>query len=214
MAEEKGKQPLPWGQRLRRAALFVLFFLVLLIPKALGLRGRRRLWMTLRFLAAVVGAGLVLASGGEWGWLSAVGIALLVLALAARPARETKTTDEQARELGALVVLNGGRFQAGEGNSMQTRLYVAEDRVHVLDLEHRRLLEIPLRGISSVLAEEVQEAQEAEEAEEAKGQWRLVVEWSGGRAVFRYGGYFAEHLARVAETTLNSQRRAVLPVVR
>ncbi|MEE9235834.1 MAG: hypothetical protein V3U28_10395, partial [Candidatus Acidoferrales bacterium] len=68
MAEEKGKQPLPWSQRLRRAALFVLFFLVLLIPKVLGLRGRRRLWMALRFLAAVVGAGLVLGSGGEWGW--------------------------------------------------------------------------------------------------------------------------------------------------
>ncbi|MDA2913433.1 hypothetical protein MYX77_05655 [Acidobacteriia bacterium AH_259_A11_L15] len=211
MAEEKGKQPLPWGQRLRRAALFVLFFLVLLIPKALGLRGRRRLWMTLRFLAAVVGAGLVLASGGEWGWLSAVGIALLLVALAARPARETKTTDEQARELGALVVLNGGRFQAGEGNSMQTRLYVAEDRVHVLDLEHRRLLEIPLGGVSSVVAEE---AQEVQEAEEAKGQWRLVVEWSGGRAVFWYGGYFAEHLARVAETTIKSQRSVELPVVR
>ncbi|MEE8201967.1 MAG: hypothetical protein V3R29_12475 [Candidatus Acidoferrales bacterium] len=202
MAEEKGKQPLPWGQRLRRAALFVLFFLVLLIPKALGLRRRRRLWMALRFLAAVVGAGLVLGSGGEWGWLSAVGIALLLVALAARPARETKTTDEQARELGALVVLNGGRFQAGEGNSMQTRLYVAEDRVHVLDLEHRRLLEIPLGGVSSVVAEE------------AKGQWRLVVEWSGGRAVFRYGGYFAEHLARVAETTLNCQRRAELPILK
>lgn len=151
----EARQPISSLAQLKRAALFVLFALALLIPKTLGLFKRLR------------------------------------------PGRPAKPVDEQARELGALVVLNGGWFQGA-----RARLFVGPGRVHVLDFKHRPLAEIPLSKVSSVRLEENQ----------ARG-WRLMVEWSQDRAEFHYGGFFAEHLAEVAATTLRNQMRRQLPVI-
>jgi hypothetical protein len=48
--------------------------------------------------------------------------------------------------------------------------------------------------------------------EQIKSVWVLRIHWSGRAAEFSYRGIFAEHLARVAETTLQSQIRPALPV--
>ena len=216
MAEEKQPhEKVGLAMRLRRAALFVVFAAVLLIPKTLSLRRRGWLWNSLRLVAAIVGAALLteMKDGSAVGLHSAVGLLLILLAVLLRPAREGKSVDEQARELGALVVLNGGRFSAAGEKQVQARLFVAPERVHVLDLQHRPLLEIPLATVLSVRVEEEDEAKEAKEAKE-QGGWRLVVEWQQGVAVFHYQGFFAEHVARIAETTVQGQLKRELPVVR
>lgn len=214
MGEEKqATENVPLWARLQRAGLFLLFAAVLLIPKTLGLRRRPGLWIGVRVGAAVAGAGLLwAASSSGWNWPAVLfGLLLVLLALLVGRAREGKPVDEQARELGALVVLNGGWFTPPDGKPCPARFYVASDRVHVLDLTHRPLLEIPLAVVGAL---RVEEAKEAQEAEEAKDCWRLRIEWDGGSAVFSYEGFFAEHLAQVAEATLRSRLRRELPVLR
>lgn len=201
MAEELKLSP---GQKLRRVALFALFASVLLIPKTLALRRRRRVWNTLRAAAAITGALLVVVPMGLWSsWLAAaVGLVLFVMALLLDPLDPEKSVDEHARELGALVVVNGGRFHAPSGPPVRARLFVAPKRVVALDASKRQLVEIPFGELSSV------------HAEEANGGWKLRVEWDHQSAEFSYEGFFAEHLARVAETTLRNQAYPGLPVLK
>ncbi len=193
-----------WPQRVRRAALFVLFALVLLIPKTLGLRRRPRTWKAIRAVVALLGALLVaVPTGNSWSWITAaIGLALFLAALLVPAARPEKSVDELARELGALVVVNGGRFREPAGGAVPAQLFVAAERVIALDARHTALAEIPLRVVSSV------------RAEEAADGWKLRVEWGHSTAEFTYDGFFAEHLARVAEDTLRSQLRRELPVLK
>jgi len=205
--EEKGKDAdRKWPQRMKRFALFVLFATILLVPKFLGLRRRPLLWNVLRFLAAVIGAFLIADKTGSLPSLL-TGFLLFVLALAVRPAKQEKSVDEQARDLGALIALNGGHLCATGEKPRPARLFVASERLHVLDPAHCPLLEIAWSAISSVRAEAM-----------ASG-WRLLVAWNEtgpqpGAAEFHYQGFFAEHLARTAETTLRDQLRRELPVIR
>src|SRR5574337_1551925 len=188
---------------LPRALLYVLFGAVLLIPKSLSLRRRRKLWNAIRAGVALLGATLVvvpMAGTSSW-FVGACGLALFFLALLAPPAKQQKSVDEQARELGALVVVNGGRFRAPEGKPVPARLFVAPERVYALDLEQRPLVEIHVGAVSLV------------RAEEASGGWRLRIEWQEHTAEFLYGGVFAEHLARVAESTVRGVLRPALPVI-
>ncbi len=201
MAEARA-ETIPLGERLRRAGLFALFGLVLLIPKTLGLRKRPNLWNGLRVAVALAGGllmGSTLKEPGA-GWAPAVGLVLVVLAYFVRPVKEEKSVDSQARELGALIVLNGGRLRSAGGDAM--RLFVTPETIHALDLKHRTRLQIPLASVR------------AARAEGAEDGWRLRIEWQGGEAEFSYDGFFAEHLARVAETTLRSQLRRELPVLK
>ena len=193
-----------WPQRLRRAALLVFFALVLLIPKILGLRRRRRSWNALRLTTALVGAVLVTAGkASHLGWLGpAAGLVFILLALLLRPAKQGKSVDEQARELGALVVVNGGQFGGAGAKPVPARLFVAPERVSVLDLQHRPLAQIALRPDTSV------------RVEQTAHDWMLLVGSDQATAEFHYHGVFAEHLARVAETTLRSQLQRELPILR
>jgi len=198
-------EKMPRGERLRRAGLFVLFSAVLLIPKALRLRRRRNLWNGLRIAAGGVGGVLVASGVGDWLGLwqgsgqSAAGMLLgsvvMVLAAAIPPLKRAGSSDEKARELGALVTLNGGLYRAGSGKQTRVRLYVAPDRLHVLDERERPVLEIPIQEIAAVRM--------AGEGNERT----LAVEWKDGRAEFSYQGFFAEHLAEVARRTVDSRLR-------
>ncbi len=202
MAQERsGQVQGNLAQRLRRAALFVLFSLVLLIPKGLALRRRHRWWNLLRFVVALIGTFLLADQGASTSQLL-LGLSLLLLALFVRPARGKRSVDEQARELGTLVVLNGGRFSRTGKPPRPVRLFLAPEALHVLDLEHQPLLEIPLGSVSSV------------RAEPATPGWRLVICFGESRVEFHYDGFFAEHLARTAETNLRSQLHRELPIVR
>jgi hypothetical protein len=216
VADEKTEtgQP-PRLARLRRTGLFVLFSAILLIPKALALRRRRKLWNGLRVLLALVGgllAGGLLAAGilagtaisGSLGNPALlVGVLMIVLALVVPPAENAEPVDEVARRLGALVVLNGGTCSAGGGKPVEVRLYLAPERLHVLDLRHRELLVIPVAAITSarVARNEVETGR------------TLVVEWRTGKTEFLFQGFFAEHLAEVARRTVESRLLSKLRVL-
>lgn len=203
MADQTHKRRESWPERLQRAGLLALFALVLLIPKTLGLRRRRRVWNALRTAVALLGAALVVVptTPTTSPVAAGIGLALFLLALLATPAKPEKSVDERARKLGALVVVNGGKLFLPGGEPVPTRLFIAPDRVAVLDPDLEALLDIAFCQVSSIRAEQAPEG------------WKLCVEWDTSTTEFFYDGFFAEHLARVAENTLRSQLRRELPIL-
>ncbi len=198
------------GQRLKRAAIGVLFFLILLIPRVRRLRRRVRVWTAVRVVAGVAGIGLAMMffSGRGAGFLA--GAALLVLfALLVRATPVVKSLDDRVRELGAVVVLNGGTFipSAGEAGCA-VHIFAGAERLTVEDGRGSRFLEIPLAKIQRCAAR-------ALEPGEGK-PWELEITWDSPNpkpAKFRFDGFFAEHLGRVAESTIENLRRKDLPVL-
>ena len=195
-------QSVGFGKRLRQLAVGVLFALVLLIPKILHVRRNPRSWMLVRIFWGVAGAALVvLPLGFGTSFVPAVvGLAMFVSAILLPPAKPDADTGEKARELGALVVVNGGRFTLREA-SFAAQLFVGSEHISVCDSRLQSFLEIPVSEITSA------------QAEESNGRWFLCVNWANKTAAFGYRGVFAEHLARVAETTIRSVMRPALPVL-
>jgi hypothetical protein len=177
--------------------------MVLLVPKLLHLRRNPKSWMLFRIFLALAGASLVIVPIGLGNsyFLSLVGLISFTGAILLPPAKPDTNTDDKARELGALVVVNGGRFKLGEAPSFAAQLFVGPDHVSVLDSDFQSYLEIPVNEITSA------------RAEESHGRWYLRIDWANSTATFLYGGVFAEHLARVAESTLRSVVRPALPVI-
>jgi len=196
-------QPEGLGKRLRQLAVGALFALVLLIPKILDVRRNPRSWMVLRIFLGVAGAALaVLPLGLGTGFVPAiVGLAMFISAILLPPAKPDANADDKAHELGALVVVNGGRFQPGSAPSAAVQLYVGAESVWALDRRFQPLLEIPVSEITTACAEQSEES------------WRLRMTWASHTAEFSYGGIFAEHLARVAESTIRGVMRPALPVL-
>ena len=159
--------------------------------------------MLFRLLLGIAGAALVIFPVGlSNGYVvSLAGLAMFVLAILLPSAEPGMNTDDKARELGALVVVNGGRFKVGDGPSFAAQLFVGAERVWVLDSRFQSFLEIPVSEITSARAEESQR------------RWFFRIEWASRAAVLSYRGVFAEHLARVAETTIHSVMRPALPVL-
>ena len=196
-------QPGGLGKRLRQLAVGTLFALVLLIPKMLHVRRNPRSWMVLRIFLGVAGAALVLLPLGLWTSFvpAIVGLAMFISAILLPPAKPDANADDKAHELGALVVVNGGRFQPGGAPSAAVQLFVGAESIWVLDRSFQPLLEVPVSEITAASAEQSEES------------WRLRIAWAGHAAEFSYGGIFAEHLARVAESTIRSVMRPALPVL-
>ena len=195
-------QPEGLGKRLRQLAVGALFALVLLIPKILDVRRNPRSWMVLRIFLGVAGAALaVLPLGLGTGFVPAiVGLAMFISAILLPPAKPDANADDKAHELGALVVVNGGRFQPGSAPSAAVQLYVGAESVWALDRRFQPLLEIPVSEITTACTEQSEES------------WRLRMTWASHTAEFSYRGIFAERLARVAETTIRGVMRPALPV--
>jgi hypothetical protein len=195
--------PETFGKRLRHFAVGVLFALVLLIPKMLHARRNPRSWLVFRIFLGVAGAALVvLPLGlGTSFFPAIVGLAMFIAAILLPPAKMETNVDDKARELGAFVVVNGGRFQPGEGPSFAAQLFVGAEHISVLDSHFQPFLKIPVSEITSA------------RAEESDGHWFLRVDWATKTAVFAYRGVFAKHLARVAESTIGSVMRPALPVL-
>ncbi len=192
-----------FGKRLRHVAIGVLFALVLLIPKILHARRNAHSWMLFRIFLGVAGAALVILPLGAWSsYAPAIaGLVLFVSAILLPPAKPVTNVDDKARELGALVVVNGGRFKLGDAASFAAQLFVGVDHISVRDSRLQSFLEIPVGEITSA------------QAKESQGRWFLRVNWGDKTAAFAYDGVFAEHLARVAETTIQSVMRPALPVL-
>ena len=177
--------------------------MVLLIPKLLHLRRNPRSWKLFRIILAVGGAALVILPLGAWSsfYPAVIGLAMFVSAILLPSAKPIEADGGKTRELGALVVVNGGRFKLGEASSFAAQLYVGADFVRVLDSHLQSFLEIPVSEITSA------------RAEESHGRWFLRIHWAHKTAAFSYRGVFAEHLARVAESTIQSVMRPALPVL-
>lgn len=199
-------------QRLWRAALFVFFATVLMIPRLRRLRRHVWLWQGIRLGALLIGGFALWRFVWDDGGVATLllGILLLPLGLLVGPERLETSVDEQARALGALVVLNGGAFiPPGNGQTTRgVRIYVHPERLHVLDARHQPLAEIPLARVRHLAAGARTGAGRGEE-------WELQIAWDAGTvetAAFRFDGFFAEHLARVAETTIRTVLKKELRV--
>src|SRR5579871_5761151 len=109
--------PEPLRTRVKRAALGVLFGLILVIPRLRRLRRRVWTWSIVRVLAGVLGLLLLerFARAGA-GPLSLVsGILLIVFSALVRARPQGKSIDDVRRQAGALIVLNGGTLHLDEG---------------------------------------------------------------------------------------------------
>jgi hypothetical protein len=195
-------QPESFGKKLRNAAVGILFAMVLLIPRLLHLRRNAHSWMFFRALLGIAGAALVvLPLGLGNGYLfSLVGLAMFIAAILLPPAKPVLSADDKARELGALVVVNGGQYQCGN-TAESVHLFIGAESISVLDSHFKKLLVIPVAEVTSARAEESGE------------HWLVCVVWPDHLAEFSYSGIFAEHLARVAESTVRSVMRPSLPVI-
>ena len=223
MADDTGApEVVPAGARfwraLKKAALSVLFSAILVIPKIRALRRKIWEWSAIRLLVA--GLGCLLgwrykhANGGMVDL--AVGVALMTFGLLVRAKPQAKSVDAQARELDALVVLNGGAFipHGAERPSQIVSIFVNPDRLFVVDERNHTLEEIPVVRVRQLEARPVTAPGEPEADAQT---WDVEITWESKEmrtARFRYDGVFAEHLARVTENTVRSLLRRELPILR
>ena len=191
------------GTRFRNTLVGTFFALVLLVPRVLHLRRNEHSWTLFRLLLGLSGASLVILPIGLGNsyFLSIVGLAMFIAAILFPPAKPDTSADEKARELGALAVVNGGRYQRGSAAAATVRLFVGSERVWVLDARFESLLVVPVSEITSARAEPFQ------------GSWLLRVVWADRFAEFSYRGIFAEHLAHLAESTVHTVMRPSLPAI-
>jgi hypothetical protein len=191
------------GTRLRNAAVGAAFAAVLIIPKMLRLRRNPGSWAAFRILLGIAGAALVVLPLSLWNsyLFAIVGLAMFIAAILLPPARPDTSVEDKARDLGAFVVVNGGRYEPGNSPACSAQLFVGQEHLWALDSHLQPLVVIPVSEIASA------------NAEEAAGQWVLCVRWNDLFAEFTYRGVFAEHLARVAESTIRGVMRPSLPVI-
>lgn len=196
-------QPPRGTSTFRQVLIGALFAVVLLVARILHVRRNTKSWLLFRILLGISGAALVVFPVGLRNSyaISLAGLAMFVLAILLPSAKPGMNADDKARELGALVVVNGGRFKLADGPSFAAQLFVGSEQVWVLDSRFQPFLEIPVGEITSA------------RAEESQGRWFLRVDWANNTAAFAYRGVFAEHLALVAESTIHSVMRPALPVL-
>jgi len=193
------------GARLRNLLIGAMFAAVLVIPKILRIRRNAQSWMAFRMFLGFAGAALVILPLSLWNsWLAAIaGLAMFLAAILLPPAEPRAIPDEKARELDALVIVNGGKYQPGNRAPAFVQLFVGAERIWALDSQFQPLLVIPAAEIISARAIQAR----------AKNHWILQVRWSHSTAEFSYQGIFAEHLARVAESSLGSVMHSPLPIL-
>jgi hypothetical protein len=191
------------GARLRNLLIGAMFAAVLLIPKLLHVRRNPQSWMAFRVFLGFAGAALVILPLSLWNsWLAAIaGLGMFMAAILLPPAKTYNIPDEKARELGALVIINGGKYQPGNAAPAHVQLFVGAERIWALDSNFQPLLVIPAAEITSA------------NALQKKERWILQVRWSDNAAEFSYQGVFAEHFARVAQSTLGNVMHSPLPIL-
>jgi len=192
-----------FGKKLRNAAVGILFASVLLIPRLMRLRRNPRSWRLFCILLGIAGAALVvlpLGLGNNYLY-ALVGMVMFIAAILLPPAKPVMSADDKARELGALVVVNGGQYRSQNAAAASVQLFVGAETISALDSLFQPLLVIPVAEITLARAEQSGE------------HWLVRVVWPDHTAEFSYSGIFAEHLARVAESTLRSVMRPSLPVI-
>jgi hypothetical protein len=178
-------------------SIHLLFALSQLAHNILHLRRNPRSWQLFRVALGFAGAALVILPLSLWNsWTAGIaGLAMFTAAILLPRANTETLADRKARELGALLVLDGGKYQPGNARPVAVQIFLNAENICALDSHFQPLLVIPAPEISSV------------RAEESDGRWNLQLRWLDHTAEFSYRGIFAELLARKAETSL----RAALP---
>jgi hypothetical protein len=150
----------------------------------------------------VFGAALVILPIGFFGsyFLAVAGLAAFIVAILLPPPKATSGTDDKARELGALVVVDGGTFLSGSF-AVPVQLFVGSQKLWALEADFHPLLVIPVAELISAHVEEMD------------GKCILRLRWADRSAIFSYSGVFAENLARTAESTVQSVTRPSVPVL-
>lgn len=179
-----------------------LFALARLAHNLLHLRRNPRSWLVFRVALGFAGAALVILPLSLWNsWAAGIaGLAMFTAAILLPPAKTGVSANGKARELGALVIVDGGKYQPGNAPAAAVQIFVGAENIWTLDSRFQPLLIIPTSQISSV------------SAEESTGRWNLQIRWLDRTAEFSYGGIFADLLARRAETSLRAVMPAALPV--
>jgi hypothetical protein len=101
---------------------------------------------------------------------------------------------------GALVVVNGGSYRCPGGAETPVKLFAGPQTISLLDSQLQCCLTLPTPQISSVQVGEVE------------GTWVLRIRCGDRAEDLSYRGVFAEHFARVAESTLLGLIPATLPM--
>jgi len=190
--------------RLRRGGLWLIFALVLMIPQVNRLRRRRKTWNSIRTLSVIAGAAMLLLaiSRGHVIILLLAGSLVLLFGLLVSAERPEISVDARAKELGALITVDGGQYIDAAGNRHRTKLFVGPDRLWALDSALHVVLEVPLTQVQTLFVEP------------SGADWSFRLEGQQTKAVFIYQGSFAQHLAGVAEATVRSRLNRELPVLR
>jgi hypothetical protein len=190
--------------RLRRGGLWLIFALVLMIPKVNRLRRRRKAWNFIRILVAIAGISILAFSlvRGPAFALSAAGALMLLFGLLVTAERPEISIDARAKELGALITVDGGHYIDAAGSRHRTKLFVGPDRLWALNSALHVLLEIPLTQVRTLVVEP------------SGNNWSFRLDGQQTKAEFIYEGSFAQHLAGVAEATVRSRLNRELPVLR
>ena len=196
--------------RFRQSVADSVFQISRAYPKLLALRSTPGAWTVFRVLLGVAGAGLVVLPLSLWnGWAFApVGLVLFLLAVLLPPIRHDPGTAKAVQQLGAYLVLDGGRLACGSlspenGEPCAVHLYLTATRVWALDAHMRPVVVIPANEIKLVTAFREQD------------DWKLRVSWQSGSAELLYAGIFAERRARLAQENMQHLvARAAEPVAR
>lgn len=160
-------------------------------------------WMLFRVVLGVVGAALVIfpVTSGNGYVFSVAGLVMFVAAILFPPAKPRVTLEDKARELGALTVVDGGKYRLPDSSSsVPVQLIVSAGRIYALDAKFRPLVEIPAGEISSFLALQ------------AERGWFLEIIWAAHAAEFYYRGVSAEGLAHAAENAISKVAPAPAPL--
>jgi hypothetical protein len=180
-----------------------LFALAQLAHNLLHLRRNPRSWVVFRVALGFAGAALVILPLSLWNsWTAGIaGLAMFTAAILLPPAKPGTSADRKARELGALFVLDGGKYHSENAPAAAVHIFVGAENIWALDSRFQPLLVIPTAEISSV------------RAEDSANLWNLQIRWLDRTAEFSYRGIFAELLARTAENSLRAVIPATLPLV-
>src|SRR5258708_2916858 len=171
-----------------------LFALARLAHNLLHLQCNPRSWLVFRVALGFAGAALVVLPLSLWNsWIAAIaGLAMFTAAILLPPAKSGTSADRKARELGALIVLDGGKYQPENAPAAAVQIFVGTENIWVLDSRFQSLLVIPTAEISSVLAED------------SAGRWNLQIRWLHHTAEFFYHCIFPDLLALIAEASRHS----------
>lgn len=189
--------------RMRTLFVGTLFATILLVPRFLNLRRNEKTWTAFRIVMGMLGAALVILPLSLWNglFMAVFGLGLFIASILIPAAQPSTSRDDKARQLGALVVVHGGKYQPGNLPVAAVELFVGHENVWALDDHLQPLLVIPTAEISSA------------RTDNKNGRWILKIRWSDHAAEFSYQGFFAEHLARVAESTINAAIPTASPIL-